>query len=149
MSKGGLQITVGNVGSHYHHYLLLTYSMEQSHSLEANRFAVSKKIPRILWNPKVHYRNHKSPPPVPVLSQLDPVRTPTSHFPKIHLNIILPSTLGSPKWSLSPGFPHKILYTPLPSPIRATFPAHIILDFITPTALGEKPLYTYTGCPTS
>jgi hypothetical protein len=42
---------------------LLTYSLEQSPSWEANRFAASQKIPRILGNPKVHYRIHKCPPP--------------------------------------------------------------------------------------
>jgi hypothetical protein len=74
--------------------------MEQSPSWKTNWFAASQEIPRILWNPKVHYRSHQCPPPVPILSQLDPVHTSTSHFLKIHLNIILPSTPGSPKWSL-------------------------------------------------
>ena len=38
---------------------LLTYSMVQSPSWEANWFAASQEIPRILWNPKVHYHTHK------------------------------------------------------------------------------------------
>jgi hypothetical protein len=38
---------------------LFTYSMEQSPSWEANWFAASQEIPRILWNTKVHYRIHK------------------------------------------------------------------------------------------
>ena len=47
--------------------------MEQSPFREANRFAASQEIPRILWNPKVHYRIHKCPPPVLILSQIDPL----------------------------------------------------------------------------
>ena len=80
---------------------LLTYCMEQSPSWEANRFAASQEIPRILRNPKVHYRIHKCPPTVPILSQLDPVRTPTSNFLKIHLNMNLLFAPRSPQWSLS------------------------------------------------
>ena len=33
---------------------LLTYSMVQSPSWEANWFVANQEIPRILWNPKVH-----------------------------------------------------------------------------------------------
>ena len=79
---------------------LLTYSMVQSPSWEANWFAASQEIPHILWNPKVHYRTHKRPPPVPILGQPNPLHIPTSHLLEIHPNIIHPSTPRSPQWSM-------------------------------------------------
>ena len=81
--------------------------MVQSPSWEAKWFAASQEIPRILWNPKVHYRTHKRPPPVPILGQPSPVHIPTSHLLEIHPTIIHPSTPRSPPWSLSLRFPHQ------------------------------------------
>jgi len=60
--------------------------------------AASQKIPRTLWNSKVHHRIHKCPPSVPILSQLHPVSTPPTFRRSIlilssHLCLGLPNGL--------------------------------------------------------
>jgi hypothetical protein len=117
---------------------LITLSMEKSPYLEAKRFSASQEILRILLNRNVHYRIQKCPPPVPILSQLDPVHTPTYHFLKVHLNIILPCKPGSSKLSLSLKFSHLNLYQPFPSLICATSTHLIRLGLITRTIFGER-----------
>ena len=87
---------------------VLIYFFDQNPSREANRFSASRETPRILWNPRVHYRVYKSPPPLPILNQINSVHAPTSHFLQIQLNI-LPSTSGSSKWFLSVRFLHQNL----------------------------------------
>ena len=78
-------------------------------------------------------------PPVPILSQLNPVHAPTSHFMEIQLNIILISTPGFSKWSLSLWFPHQNPVYAFPLPHSATCPAHLILlDLIARTIVGEE-----------
>ena len=123
--------------------MLLTYSMVQSPSWEANWFAASQEIPRISRNPKVPYRTHKRPPPVCILGQPNPVHIPTSHLLNIHPHIIHPSTPRSPQWSPSLRFPHQDPIHPslLTHTCHMPIPSHST-RFIIRTLLGEE----YKSC---
>jgi hypothetical protein len=81
--------------------------MDLSPSWEASSCGATQELPRILWNPKVHFLVHKSPPLVPIHSQIDAVHNTPFYLSKIHFNIVNPSMSWSSLWSLSFRLSHR------------------------------------------
>jgi len=95
--------------------------MKHSLSSEANIQPADQEIPRLICNPKVHYRVQKSAPHVFALSQMHPVHNFPPCFPKTYFNIIFTSTSVSSNWS------SKISNAFLVSPMSASPPVHLII----------------------
>jgi hypothetical protein len=69
--------------------------------------SASHEVPWLIWNPKAQYHVHNSLPWIPILSLMNPIHTLPTSFLMKHSNIILPSTHGIFKCSLSLKLPNQ------------------------------------------
>jgi hypothetical protein len=84
-------------------FTLVSHSfMELIPSLESANCTATQELPCILWNPKVRYRVHQSPPLVPILSHISPINT----IPSYLRSILILSTATCSRWFLARGFFH-------------------------------------------
>jgi hypothetical protein len=94
-------------------------AMEHSLFWEASTSSILQEFIRILRNPNVHYRVHKSPPLVP--GHMNPVHTLSSYSFQIHFNITLTSKPRPYKLSLSftISYQYLVCISPLPWVLHA------------------------------
>jgi hypothetical protein len=68
--------------------VVITNSMKQNISWETKSRSASQEIPSLLWNPKLDYRAHKSPPLDHILSQMNPA-TPSKPVSLISILLVI------------------------------------------------------------
>jgi hypothetical protein len=85
--------------------------MEQRPSVETKSRTANQEMLRLLWNQKVNYHVHKSSPPVPILTQKNPVHTLT-HYNSVRSIWIAsyPQRIGLPSSLFPSSIPTEILY---------------------------------------
>ena len=114
---------------------------DKSPSWEANSSSVSQEFPRLLCNPKVHYRIHKH-------TSIYPHASP-SYFLKINFNMIL-LRLGLPSGFFPLAIPTKTLHAPVMSPNTYRIPRPSHSWFLSPEwFLARNTYYGATHCGVS
>ena len=100
--------------------------MDQSPYWETDSSSRRQEITHISWNTSVHYRNHKSPPPVPIVKQINSVHD--LHHTSSRSTWILCSQqhLWLPTGTLSLGFSlqNPVSTSSLPHKCHLILPSH-------------------------